>query len=215
MFDELLELQLNVGVTTVQVSACDGSRFPLALNEWCAPADAVDRHALMRLAEHLPPRATIIDLACGPGRHAAYLAGLGMQVLGVDLAPAALARAGSGRVAVLRSDILGPLPGGNAWDAALLLDGNVGIGGEPHRLLRRAFELLSVAGRLLVEVDSGVSDRRTLQLHHGQRSSTPFAWARVTSRNLAKPARDAGLGVLETWRDGHRAFAVLGRPADA
>ncbi len=215
MFDELLNLQFDVGVTAVQVSACDGSRFPLELSEWCSPADAVDRHALTRLADHLPPRATIIDLACGPGRHAAYLAALGMQVLGVDLAPAALTRAGSGRVAVLRRDILGPLPGAHAWDAALLLDGNVGIGGEPHRLLGRVFELLTVAGRLLVEVDAGVSDRRTLQLHHGQRSSTPFAWARITSRDLANPARQAGLDVLDTWRDGHRAFAILGRPADA
>jgi hypothetical protein len=35
----------------------------------------------------------------------------------------------------------------------LLLDGNIGIGGDPHRLLRRVRELLTPTGRLLVELD--------------------------------------------------------------
>jgi tellurite methyltransferase len=45
---------------------------------------------LVQLAESLPP-GRALDLACGAGRHATYLAQLGWQVTAVDSSPAALA----------------------------------------------------------------------------------------------------------------------------
>lgn len=44
------------------------------------------------VAGPLPP-GRVLDAACGTGRHAAYLAGRGHQVIGVDSSPAMLARA--------------------------------------------------------------------------------------------------------------------------
>ncbi len=51
------------------------------------PADAL----LVEVAEQLPP-GRALDLACGSGRHAAYLARLGWRVTAVDAAPEGIAR---------------------------------------------------------------------------------------------------------------------------
>jgi len=39
---------------------------------------------------HLPPHARIMDLACGKGRHARYLAEKGFEVTGLDISPASI-----------------------------------------------------------------------------------------------------------------------------
>ncbi|WEN42319.1 hypothetical protein CKCBHOJB_01910 [Thauera sp. GDN1] len=46
---------------------------------------------VVRFASLLVPGARVLDYACGSGRHARWLAGLGMQVDAVDRDPAALA----------------------------------------------------------------------------------------------------------------------------
>lgn len=53
-----------------------------------APSDWV-----LRWAAQWPRGARVLDLACGPGRHMAALARLGLQPSGVDRDPAALAQA--------------------------------------------------------------------------------------------------------------------------
>ena len=68
--------------------------------------------------------------------------------LGLDLSPVAvrLARA-RGAEAILRS-VFADVPGAGRWRTALLLDGNIGIGGAPVPLLERARERSSrAAGR--------------------------------------------------------------------
>jgi hypothetical protein len=55
--------------------------------------------------------------------------------LGVDLLPVAVELArGRGARAIVGS-IFDELPGSGTWQSALLLDGDVGIGGAPARLL--------------------------------------------------------------------------------
>jgi len=74
--------------------------------------------------------------------------------LGVDLSPAAVELAtGRGARAVVAS-IFDELPGSGRWRSALLLDGNIGIGGAPARLLARIGVLLREDGELLVELGS-------------------------------------------------------------
>lgn len=49
--------------------------------------------ALVRLAEQGSIAGSVVDVGCGTGESALYLAGLGLDVTGVDLAPTAIARA--------------------------------------------------------------------------------------------------------------------------
>ncbi|MCS6935281.1 MAG: methyltransferase domain-containing protein [Chitinophagales bacterium] len=42
---------------------------------------------------HLPPKANVLDVACGKGRHALVLSGLGLNVTGIDLSPNNIAEA--------------------------------------------------------------------------------------------------------------------------
>jgi tellurite methyltransferase len=54
-----------------------------------APVDALADPLLIQAAEMLPP-ARALDLACGPGRHALYLARLGWHVTAVDSSAVAI-----------------------------------------------------------------------------------------------------------------------------
>jgi SAM-dependent methyltransferase len=53
------------------------------------PIDFTPTPLLVQVAEMLPP-GRALDLACGPGRHALYLASLGWHVTAVDASSAAL-----------------------------------------------------------------------------------------------------------------------------
>jgi tellurite methyltransferase len=49
-------------------------------------------HDIVELSGALPPRARILDLGCGEGRNAFYLAGLGHDVTAVDISAAGIAK---------------------------------------------------------------------------------------------------------------------------
>lgn len=55
---------------------------------------------VQRFVHLLPPQARVLDVACGHGRHATYLAGLGHQVTGIDRNLDALAQLPAGVQAV-------------------------------------------------------------------------------------------------------------------
>ncbi len=189
----------------------------LALQRWCAAVDCADRAALDRLRMTLPGGAGVLDLGCGPGRHAAYLHNAGLCVLGVDTSAPAVALTRRAGAAALLADALGPLPRPAAgWDGVLLLDGNVGIGGDPHRLLSQVVDLLAPGGRLLVELDpDGVTDCLWLQLSNGERLSTPFRWARLAAADLEGAAAGLGLGFTDVWTQDGRQFALMTRSRDS
>ncbi len=69
--------------------------------------------AVMRLERAGTVRSAVIDVGCGTGENARFLAGLGYDVLGVDFAPGAIARA---RAAAAR-DPAGTTPAFLVWDA--------------------------------------------------------------------------------------------------
>jgi SAM-dependent methyltransferase len=139
----------------------------------------------------------VIDLGCGPGRLVVRLASQRVPALGVDSSPSAIALARMRGATVLERDIFGPLPGEGRWGTALLFDGNVGIGGDPARLLRRCRQLTGGRGEVVAEVQPpGTGWRRlTAWFERDGRRSESFAWAVVDADAITGLARRAGLDV--------------------
>jgi SAM-dependent methyltransferase len=185
----------------------DGTVIPLRVDRYLGPADATDERLLTDV--HGP----VLDVGCGPGRHLHALAARGVFALGVDLSPVAvdLAR-GRGARAIVAS-IFDELPGSGTWRSALLLDGNIGIGGAPARLLARIGSLLTDDGEVLVELDPPDTATATMRarLETPQRVSSWFPWARVSAAGVGPVASASGFAVSGTWSLGDRWFARLER----
>ena len=121
-------------------------RFTHELATYFAPVTAHER-ALLDMVE-----GPVLDVGCGPTRHARLLQARGLTAIGLDRSPVVLHLARSlGLRHWLHADALsGPLP---AVRTALLLDGNLGIAGTPAgavRLLHRLAAACGPGGRLLV-----------------------------------------------------------------
>ena len=156
----------------------------------------------------------VLDVGCGPGRLTAALTAHGRIALGVDVAPAAVALTRQRGGVALERCVFGRLPAQGRWGTALLADGNVGIGGDVVRLLRRLLGLLQPRGSVLAEVGApGTgSGRRTVRLEQGSRVSPWFPWADLASDDAADVAGRAGLDLRETWSDAGRHFVHLVAP---
>jgi hypothetical protein len=109
--------------------------------------------------------------------------------------------------------VYGPVPGPGRWRRLLLADGNIGIGGDPHRLLRRCRDLVAPDGQVLVEVTApgtrSWSAPVTIQSAVGARGA-PFRWASVALPDLAAVATTTALRIIETWTEADRWFASIG-----
>lgn len=193
----------------------DGTVIPLDVDRWQGPARGADQTLLARAAGRT------LDIGCGPGRLVAALAARGIPALGIDIAPAAvgLTRRAGGRA--LQLSVFDHVPGAGSWDCAVLADGNIGIGGDPVKLLARVGELLSPGGRLLVELDRPLSALRLEQVRLEDatgRAGAWFAWAHVPADHIATLAAQADLAVVEEWSapdppvdDETRWFAALAK----
>lgn len=194
----------GTGVETV-IRFRDGTTRPATLDRWVEGADAVDERILAQLP------GPVLDVGCGPGRHLHALARRGVFGLGVDICDVAvdLAR-GRGANAMVGS-IFGDVPGAGQWRSALLLDGNIGIGGCPARLLSRVGELLAPTGTVLVELAGPQSSTigSVARLETAFAASDWFPWAEVSAASVEMLADEAGVFVSRCWREGGRWFAVL------
>jgi SAM-dependent methyltransferase len=191
-----------------RVRSVDGTLEPLPLDRWLGGLDAADAAAAALAA------APVLDLGCGPGRHLAALHAAGKRALGVDLSPVAVRLARRRGAAAIPGDVFGSVPGAGRYRTALLLDGNVGIGGSPALLLRRTRELLAPGGGALVELDPpGAPTVRTrIRLEAPGVVSEWFAWARVGVDGIGELAAAARLDHRLTLSVGGRWIAVLRRP---
>jgi SAM-dependent methyltransferase len=193
----------HAGEARVRLS--DGTVLALPLDRYLGPPDATDERLLQRL------RGPVLDVGCGPGRHLHALAAQGVFALGVDLSPVAVALArGRGTRAIVAS-IFDELPGASRWRSALLLDGNIGIGGSPTRLLARIGKLLRDDGELLIELEPpGVATGATFaRIETCDGGSSWFRWARVSIADLQWLAHAAGFQVQSSWSLDERYFARL------
>ena len=188
------------------VHAAGENLFSLDINRWLGPVDAADLTVLDRC---LGP---VLDIGCGPGRITAALQQRGVDALGIDIAHVAVSLTRGRGGYALRRNVFWPVPDEGSWATALLLDGNIGIGGEPGTLLRRIADLLAPDGRLIAEIDANAStDVRHSVRFAGTPDGSEFDWALVGVHALTRYARPAGLTITETWPAGGRVFATLTR----
>jgi SAM-dependent methyltransferase len=177
------------------------------VHDWLRPASRADR----MLLDHC--RGATLDIGCGPGRMSAHLALRGHYVLGVDIVQEAVEQSRRRGVPALRRNIFDPLPGEGRWDTVLLADGNIGIGGAPSGLLRRAVELLDASGRVVCDLAGpgvGLRVHAARLVTHRRRTAT-FPWAEVGADAIEPLAAGAGLEVERVAERHGRWFAVLTR----
>jgi SAM-dependent methyltransferase len=152
-----------------------------------------------------------IDLGCGPGRLVTELVRRGIPALGVDQSATAVGLARRKGAPVIRRDLFEPLPGTGRWQTVLLADGNIGLGGDPLRMLRRAAQLLVCGGNCIAEFEAVTTGIRTgwVRLESSQTIGPWFRWASVGIDCAAELAAQAGLAIIGIHPIGSRVVASL------
>jgi len=185
--------------------AKDGHVLATPAQRWFEPVSPAEHRLLARVD------GPVLDIGCGPARHALALAQAGIVTLGIDISLPALAVARRRGAPVLQRSIFERVPGHGRWGTALLLDGNIGIGGAPSVLLRRVASSLHDTGRVLAEIGPPGTQptRETVRLEHDGHLGPWFAWADIGVEHLEHLARDARMRVREVWTDSDRWFVQL------
>ncbi|MFJ9615490.1 class I SAM-dependent methyltransferase [Streptomyces noursei] len=183
----------------------DGGILLSEVDRWCAAPDPADLSVLRRC------QGAVLDIGCGPGRLVSALRARGHVVLGIDISDAAVARTEhTGGIALCRS-VFDRLPGEGLWNTALLMDGNIGIGGDPRALLARIGSLVAPDGTLLVEAArQDVDERLSVRFDDGRgHLGSPFPWARVGLAALRREAAVTGWRTGDHWTLDDRHFLAL------
>ena len=182
--------------------------LPVDVAGWRAPANAVD---LMVLAGLDGP---LLDVGCGPGRMVRAAEERGLAALGIDISAEAAAHAAADGTPVLRRSVFDRLPLEGSWATILLMDGNIGIGGDPRSLLVRCTHLIAADGVVVIEVDAD-PDLHDCAIYtvvgEGEIESAAFPWARIGSAALARLAARCGLTLFDAWAAEDRRFVLLRR----
>ncbi|MGP3980476.1 class I SAM-dependent methyltransferase [Streptomyces sp. KR80] len=197
---------LRTGRGPLFLRRSDGWLLPLEVERWCAGADTADMTVLRRCA------GTVLDIGCGPGRLVSALVASGHPALGIDVSPAAVARTVSEGGPALRRSVFDRLPAEGRWGTALLIDGNIGIGGDPRALLDRVRAIVAPEGLALVEVaPADIDERLRVRLDDGTGvgAQADFPWARVGSSALLREARATGWTPADQWGHATRRFVAL------
>jgi SAM-dependent methyltransferase len=204
---DLYGRSLDDAVGEMTARSSDGRTWPLPVRCYLGPLTAADEDVLARA---LGP---VLDVGCGPGRHVVALARRGVLALGVDVSPVAVRIARERGANVHHASVFDRIPGARTWGTALLLDGNIGIGGRPTALLTRLARLLRPGGLVLAELESPAtpSGPMRMRLESDGGVSDWFRWAHVGEDAIGAHAAAAGLLVTDIWEVDGRCFASLTR----
>lgn len=169
--------------------ARDGALLRLDIERWHGEATVAEMGVLAGVT------GPVIDIGCGPGRFVVGLARRGVVALGIDPVPGAIHAARRRGACVLQRSVFDPLPGERRWQSALLMDGNVGIGGDPVRLLSRCRALVAPGGTIVVELHPpGTGERHhRARLERGGVAGPWFEWAEVGVDAIGSIAAAAGM----------------------
>lgn len=185
-----------------------GRSRPFEVDQWSSAPDWVDRELFID-----PCDAATLDVGCGPGRLVAEIARRRVPAMGIDVSTEAVRQTRIRGALALRRDVFATIPGEGQWSYALLADGNLGIGGDPVRLLARLRDVLTRDGQVIAEVaEDGagfVRERRRLRVDG--RLSSHFEWAIVGLDAIEDVAAEAGMCVVSTKCVGGRRTATLVR----
>lgn len=177
---------------------------------FASAADPVDVAALTDLS------GPVLDVGCGPGRMVRAAIDRGLIALGVDVSPAAVSLAQRAGLPVIRRSVFERVPGEGQWASALLLDGNIGIGGDPLALLDRIRTVVAPRrGRLLVEAHPEATrdaDFIAVLRDASARDSDVFPWAERGVEALHRDLDLAGFVTERTWTRADRTFVLAVRP---
>ncbi len=183
-----------------------GPSLALDLDRWSAEADPVD---LLVVSRCEPP---VVDLGCGPGRMVVALNRSGRAALGVDMSAVAVTLSRGRGALALQRRISDRLPAEGRWGTVLLMDSNVGLGGDIEALLRRCCDLVGASGLVICEVDPTPDRHEVEQVVLAANGVTGcLPWARIGAGTLARFGSALDLLVVEEWSAGERAFVTLRR----
>lgn len=206
----LYDRAIRAGGGLLAVAAADELSHPttpLDISAFVGAATGEEREVLA-LTE-----GSLLDVGCGPGRLVRAALDAHRPALGIDVSQAAVAHALSEGLPVLRRSVFDPIPGEGSWGTVVLLDGNIGIGGEPEVLLERCAVLLGASGQMVVEshADLARDSRFRAQLvDESGVCSAFFPWAEVGATTIRSITADLGLATT-TVLLGRRTFVIASR----
>lgn len=175
------------------------------LREWARPIEWVERALLNEIV------GPVLEVGCGPGRFVAALAERGTPALGIDESPFATELAAPHGAPILVRSVFDRVPGEGRWPTVLLLDGSIGIGGDPVVLLRRVKQLLRPRGCVLVEVlgPGEPPARGHACIEHVPGHFTTIPWAKLGIDHFTAVAHRAGFALENVRRIERRWFTWL------
>lgn len=207
---EVLYRQVSSG-RPCWVADTTGARRPLPVGRWLGGSASTDDDR--RVDEAILQLCTgpTMDVGCGPGRFTAELALRGIPALGVDVSATAVEMTQQRGGNALHRDVFAPMPGCGEWSHVLLADGNIGIGGNPLSLLRRARQLLHPEGIVVAEIEvlpTGVC-REFLRWETDHCVGKWFPWAHVGSDAASALADSAGFLLVSAVKVSDRFIVAM------
>jgi SAM-dependent methyltransferase len=186
------------------------NQITMDVDLWSAEANATDIALLDAVT------GPVLDIGCGPGRMVRAALDLGLDVLGIDVSPAAIEVARAHGLPVALGSVFEAVPRQGQWQTVLLVDGNIGIGGDVAAMLSRCRELITPTGEIVLELHTDATTDRsytaTLVDADGG-SSAQFPWAEIGLDRIEQLAPQLRLSLMRVWTSEGRSFCLLGAVA--